>query len=79
MLITFYNYIILKRISYMVGFEPAGSFEFLLTYLPIILRYRLLILYAQILMLHIHGELTVINFPKLFSYRYNGITNTLRI
>ena len=69
----------------MVGFEP-GTFEFLLTtYSSIIyltclnqLRCRLL-LYAQVLILHIHVELKVINFPTLFSYRYNGITNTFRI
>ena len=67
-------------------FEPE-TFEFLYlpTYLCIIyltclnqLRYRLL-LCAQVLILRIHGELRVINFPTLFSYRYNSITNTLRI
>ena len=42
------------------------------------LRYRLL-LYAQVLILHMHGELRLINFPTLFTYWYNGITNTLRI
>ena len=63
----------------MVGFEP-GNFEFLLTYLTCLkqLHYRP-ILYAQVLIFYIHGELGVINFSTLFSYRYNDITNMLRI
>ena len=65
----------------MVRFEP-GTFEFL--HLPTYLTcqnqqsYRLL-LYIQVLNLHVHGELRVINFVTLFSYRYNNILNTLRI
>ena len=35
--------------------------------------------YAQVLILYIHGELEVINCLTLFAYRYNRITNTLRI
>ena len=50
-----------------------------ITYLTFLnqLRYRLL-LYVQVLILRIHGELRVIC-CSTFSYRYNSITNTTNL